>query len=174
MTPNSLLFSNSNYLPELVPYHLEDEDLKKRAKFLQKSKDTMWRRWTSEYLRALRERHRLKHHNGESHLAVGDVVIIKSTERNRNCWPLGIVERLIVGRDGIVRGAKLKTGKSFIERAVQQLYPLELSCDRSPPPTANLPPLNHDAPVFRPKRDAAVAANLRIQELARDETLLER
>ena len=88
--------------------------------------------------------------------------------------PLGIVERLIVGRDGIVRGAKLKTGKCFTERAVQQLYPLELSCDRSPPPTANLPPLNHDAPVFRPKRDAAVAANLRILELARDETLLER
>ena len=132
MTPNSLLFSNSNYLH--VPYHLEDEDLKKRAKFLQKSKDAMWRRWTSEYLRALRERHRLKYHNGESHLAVVDVVLIKSTERNRNCWPLGIVERLIVGRDGIVRGAKLKTGKSFIERGVQQLYPIELSCDRSPPP----------------------------------------
>ena len=149
-----------------MPYHLEDEDLKKRAKFLQKSKDAMWRRWTSEYLRALRERHRLKYHNGESHLAVVDVVLIKSTERNRNCWPLGIVERLIVGRDGIVRAAKLKTGKSFIERGVQQLYPLELSCDRSPPPTANLPPLNHDAPVFRPKRDAAVAANLHIQELA--------
>ena len=67
-----------------------------------------------------------------------------------NGVPLGIVEQLIVGRDGIVRGAKMKTGKSFIERAVQQLYPLELSCDRSPPPTANLPPLNHDAPVLRP------------------------
>ena len=26
-------------------------------------------------------------------------------------WKLGIVERLIVGRDGIVRGAKLRTGK---------------------------------------------------------------
>ena len=97
-----------------------------------------------------------------------DVVIIKSTERIRNNWPLGIVEWLIVGSDGIVRGAKLKTGKSFIQRAVQQLYPLELSCDRTPPPTANLPPLNHDGPVFRPKRDAAVAANLRIQELARE------
>ena len=59
----------------------------------------MWRRWTSEYLRALRERHRLKYGNAESSLAVGDVVIIKSVERNRNCWPLGIIEELIIGWD---------------------------------------------------------------------------
>ena len=52
----------------------------------------MWRRWTSEYLRALRERHRLKYGNAESSLAVGDVVIIKSVERNRNCWPLALLK----------------------------------------------------------------------------------
>ena len=64
----------------------------------------------------------------------------QATNRNRSCWPLGIVERLIVDRDGIMRGAKLKAGKSFIERAEQQqLYPLELSCDRSPPPKIKLP-----------------------------------
>ena len=60
-----------------MPYHLEDEDLKKGAKFLQKYKDAMWRRSTSEYLRALRERHRLKHQNGQTRLAMDYVVIIK-------------------------------------------------------------------------------------------------
>ena len=67
--------------------------MRKRAKFLQKTKDAMWNRWTTEYLRALRERHRLKHGDKRSSLAVGDVVIMKSSERNRNSWPLGIVER---------------------------------------------------------------------------------
>ena len=57
---NSFLFNNSNILPELAPYHVNERDLRKRAKFPLKTKDTMWRRWTSEYLRALRERHRLK------------------------------------------------------------------------------------------------------------------
>ena len=64
----------------------------------------MWRRWTNEYLRALRECHRrLKHKSKDHHITVGDVVLIKSTERNRNNWPLGIVENLITGKDGVIR-----------------------------------------------------------------------
>ena len=73
--------------------------------------------------------------------------------RNR---PLGIVEDLIFGIDGAIRGAVLRAGKSRIERAVQQLYPLELSCDRQQPHPAEL--LNPQAVPFRPRRDAAVAA----------------
>ena len=105
-------------LPKLLPvhqfqhtartraHHLDERDLRKRANFLLKTKDAMWGRWTSEYLRALPKRHRLKYGNAESSLAVGDVMIIKSVERNRNCWPLGIIEELIIGRDQVVCGAK--------------------------------------------------------------------
>ena len=39
------------------------------------------------------------------------------------------MEQLIAGRDGVVRGAKLRVGRSHVERPVQLLYPLELSCD---------------------------------------------
>ncbi|KAK3739567.1 hypothetical protein QZH41_006377 [Actinostola sp. cb2023] len=160
LTPNSLLFVNSNILPELEPYHIEERGQRKRAKFLQVTKDAMWCRWTSEYLRALRERHRLKQGNKSSPLTVGDIVIVKSWERIRNRWPLGCVETLIVGKDDVVRGAKLRTGKLHIERLVQHLYPLELSCDRAADPR-DVVGLNPGAPVFRPRRDAAVAANLR-------------
>lgn len=34
LTPNSMLFVNSNILPELQPHHTEDGDLRKRAKHL--------------------------------------------------------------------------------------------------------------------------------------------
>ena len=132
LTPNSLLFLNTNISPELAPYHLEQKDLKKRAKFLLQCKRAMWKRWTSEYLRVLREQHRLKSGGTGSILAEGDVVIIKSVERNRNHWPLGIIEKLIVGKDGCIRGPKVRTGKSVIERAIQFLYPMELSCDKAP------------------------------------------
>ena len=81
-------------------------------------------------------------------------------------WPLGIVENHIVGTDGIVKGAKLRSGKSRFERAVQHLYPLELSCDRLRP---HLAELNPQAQPFRPRRVATVAARRRVQNNARDE-----
>ena len=62
----------------------------------------------------------------------------------------------------MVRGAKLRTPKSVIERPLQHLYPLELTCDMTMAPAA----LNRTVPAFRPRRNAAVAARARIQELA--------
>lgn len=166
LTPNSLLFFNSNVLPELQPHHVETADLRKRAKHLLKCKEAMWRRWSQEYLRSLRERHGAQAGTGGDKPSVGDVVIFKSGERNRGKWPLGIVENLIVGNDGVVRGARLRAGKSHVERAVQHLYPLELSCDRQLPAPVRM---NPEVAPFRPSRDAAVAARLRLQEISREE-----
>ena len=72
----------------------------------------------------------------KSILVVGDVVIKKSVERNRNCWLLSIIVELIIGRDQVGRGAKLRNGKSVLERPVQHLYSLELVYDRTPPQTS--------------------------------------
>ena len=80
-------------------------------------------------------------------LAIGDVVVIQSSERNRNCWPLGTVEELIEGRDGVVRCAKLRAGRSHLERSIQHLYPLELSCDKENL-QGDTTPLNPTALVF--------------------------
>ncbi|XP_074612384.1 uncharacterized protein LOC141866739 [Acropora palmata] len=160
-----LLFLNTNILPELPPHQLDDKDLRKHAKFLLRMKDALWHRWTTEYLRALRERHRLKHGDKKCTLAIGDVVVIQSAERNRNCWPLGIVEQLIEGRDHIVCGARLQAGRSHLERPIQHLFPLELSCDKENV-QRDTAPLNPTASLFRPRRDAAVAARFRMQEVA--------
>ena len=165
LTPNSMLFANSNLLPELQPHHIESADLRKRAKHLLKCKEAMWVRRTREYLRGLRERHRAQAGGGGASPAVRDVVIIKSPEKNRGKWTMGIVEELIMGNDGVVRGARLRAGKSHIERAVQHIYPLELSCDKRLP---GPPRLNLDAAAFRPRRDAAVVARLRVQGIAED------
>ena len=100
---------------------------------LVKCKEAIWSRWNKEYLRSLGERHRAKREAGGDTPAVGDVVIVKTEDKNRGKWPLRIIESLIVGNDGVVRGAKLRVGKSHMERAIQQLYPLELSCDRQMP-----------------------------------------
>lgn len=170
LTPNSMLLLNSNILPELSTDHIEDGDLRKRAKHLKKCKEAVWKRWSKEYLRNLRERHLATTKRHGKQPAIGDVVIISSDDRKRGEWPMGVIEHLIVGKDGVVRAAKVRTAKSLLERAVQQLHPLELSCDKQPPlDVVDQEGLNAQAPVFRPRRDGAVAAELRMQQLNDDE-----
>lgn len=161
------MFQRTNRLPEQEPWREETPELRKRAKYLKSCKDALWRRWTREYLTALRERHHCKRSGKVDFLKIGDVVLIRSDERNRGKWPLGVVEELFEGRDGTVRAVKLRAGKTFLERPIQHLYPLELSCDNA----RRALPLNAEAPAFRPRRDAAVAANLRIRDTIQNEEL---
>ena len=53
LTPNTMMFVGSNEIPTQKAHHLEETDLRKRAKFLSKCKDALWKRWTTEYLRSL-------------------------------------------------------------------------------------------------------------------------
>ena len=93
-------------------------------------------------------------------------MIVREENKPRNTWRTAVVTRLITGKDGVVRGAVVKTGKGTLERAVQHLFPLELSCDLN-----NNPQLNPVATDFhpRPKRAAAEAARVAIRELAENE-----
>ena len=163
LTPNSMLFVGCTFAPELEGHHIEGKDLWKRGKYLLKCKQAIWKRWSTEYVRGPRERHNQKHKRSTFTVKKGDVVIIQSDERNRGKWPLGIVEELYKGRDGNVRAVKLHAGKSYLEQPVNHLYPLEMSCDRTDPVQVRLDP---EAPSFRPRRDATVAALHQIQEVA--------
>jgi len=51
-----------------------------------------------------------------------------------------------------------------LERPIEHLYPLELACDKVLERAAAPSQLNTAAPVFCPRRDAAVAATLRIHD----------
>ena len=75
---------------------------------------------------------------------------------------------MIPGRDGVMRVAKLRAGKNTLERAVQHLYPLELSCDVTRA-AQKKQELKVTANEFRPKRDAAAAAEVRMQDIAEEE-----
>ena len=56
------------------------------------------------------------------------MVLVQGDENNRAHWRIGIVHQLIQGRVSVVRAVKLKAGKSFLERPIQFLYPMELHC----------------------------------------------
>ena len=166
LTPRSTLNINPSALPELRPHHIDNRDLRKRAKFLIKCKESVWIRWSREYVKSLRERHV----NGGGKQTItprrGTAVIIKDKNKNRNTWKLGVVRETFKGKDGIVRGARLKTANGELERPIQHLYPLELTCDvenfKKPDPTA---------PTFVPRatRDTAAAARLRMQDIVKND-----
>ncbi|XP_044174273.1 uncharacterized protein LOC122957892 [Acropora millepora] len=170
LTSASFLFQRANRLPKLEPWREENRDLRKRAKHLKSCKDALWKRWTREYLAALRERHGRGKEGKLKSLKIGDVVNIHSEEKNRGKWPLGIVEQLYGGRDGVIRAVKSRTGKSILERPIQHLYPLELSSD-DPKNVARPSQLDAQAPVFRPRRYAALAARIRFRDVLQDEEL---
>ena len=167
LTPNMLQFGCPNLLPDPEAHHQENPDLRKRARYLARCKDVTRKRWSAEYLRGLRERHNMKHNKRQLSVTSGDVIIIKGDEKNRGQWKLGIVDELFPGSDGVIRAVKLRAGKSYLERPIQHLYPLELSCDRTTDKTKA--PLNAEAPTFRPTRDTAVAARAQIRSIASDE-----
>jgi hypothetical protein len=94
----------------------------------------------------------MKHPTKVNRVAIGDVVLILSQDCNQNNWPMGIVERLFEGK---VRVVRLKSGRDRLERAIQHLYPLELSCE--------------EARTFVPKRKAAMDAARQIKKTLEDE-----
>ena len=74
---------------------------------------------------------------------------IKGEGRNRGKWKIGVEERLIQGRDRMIRGAQLKAGKILIEIPLQLLYPLELTCNR--PERKREETLRANAREFQPR-----------------------
>ena len=171
LTPSVMMFGR----PKLIPdEHLDDEDpdMRKRARYLRRCKQVLWSRWSGEYLKSLRERHNVKHKTKDMAVQPGDVVLIQGPERNRGKWNIGIVTKLIKGRDGVVRAIRLRAGKSYLERAVQHLYPMELSCDHQREEQkegGGVSTLNASAREFRPIRRAAIIAAENIRRLACEE-----
>ena len=117
LTPNAI-FLQPKLIPEEDPGKEGDVDLRMRVRYLHRCKYVLWSRWTGEYVRSLRKIHNLKHKCKEMSLQPGDVVLIQSTEKNRGKWNIGIVVKLITGRDGVVRAVSLRAGKSYLERAI--------------------------------------------------------
>ena len=118
LTPNSLLYPLSNVIPDLDAHHIDEHDLRKRAKHLGSCKQIIWKWWSTKYVRGLRERPNLNHQSKTLTLKPGYVVIIRGDDSDRNKWRLGVVKELIEGRDGLVRAAKLRAARGTLESAV--------------------------------------------------------
>ena len=81
-----------------------------------------WYVWKQEYLRNLPP---FKGKGPGREIEKGSVVLIEN-EGARITWPLGIVEKMIQGRDGLARTVEIRTEKGTFVRPIQRLHSLEI------------------------------------------------
>ena len=100
-------------------------DLEEKLEFQKNLMSLFWEVWRDEYLKNLPP---LTFKPGPQIKGVksGDVVLIEGEGAKLN-WPLGIIQTLHPGKDGIARAATVKTAKGVISRPVQKLRYLEIT-----------------------------------------------
>ena len=137
LTPSHLLFgrrllalpSGINTHPKLSQ-HDSQYTLNRRFLHLTRILSHFWNRWRLDYIMDLRETHRLNN-NKSVQIEIGDVVLVQEEHAKRATWKVAIVEEVIKGKDGEIRGAKVRrAGKGkheSIKRPVQKLIPLEIA-----------------------------------------------
>ncbi|XP_037034300.1 uncharacterized protein LOC119073091 [Bradysia coprophila] len=136
LTPNHFLFGSSNALKPIgdtTPRDLNRNDW--RA--LQEMTKHFWHRFVLEYLPDLTKR--TKWFKSVEPIKVGDVVLNIDERNPRNEWPKGIVEEVIVAKDGCIRQVMVRFEKKTLRRPVSKLAIMEIS----PPNEEQKVNLNH-------------------------------
>ena len=146
LTPSHLIVGRRLLsLPDNLDYSESDDkdfeatsgSLQRRARYLNSVLNHFWRRWRKEYLLELRDAH--KHRNANTSVTSvkpEDVVVVALHDEGhpRAFWKFARVEKLIVGRDGLPRGAVLRLPRkdgqqTTLQRPLQLIHPLEISSE---------------------------------------------
>ena len=105
-----------------------DVNFPKRYRYLLSKISHFWNRWHHEYLVDLRKQHKMG--GRKEDIQVGECVLIKDGDVKRQLWNTGLVDGLVKGKDGVVRGAELRiisgNKPSSLFRPLQRLFPLEV------------------------------------------------
>ena len=103
-------------------------NLTKRFLYLSRKLNHFWNRCQNELVTGFREAHTLKD-RGTPQITAGDLVVTYEDKVKGGLWKVGIVDELIAGTYGHVRGAKVrKPGKGkpeILNRPIQNLFSLE-------------------------------------------------
>ena len=185
LTPSHLLYGRrlrpvpypfNNPEEQDDPDYLCADNMRKRMDRQTDLIEKFWTRWRREYLTSLRQFNQISGQNKQA-IKQGDIVIVHD-DKPRMQWRLAVVEKLIVGRDKLVRAANIRMGTYRTSRPIVKLYPLEVrseediiqavandSQDKStehPEDGAS----STSSPSIRPQRKAAAKALQRMSQWA--------
>ena len=137
LTPNHLIYGFRNTsLPSDPPPFIDGESanlesLLKRESRQRKLLKVFWSVWLKDYIGDLSKFAAPGATANESRRVpkVGELVLIHEASQKRVMWPVGIVDELIIGKDGRTRAVWLKVeGTERLNRPVQRLFPIEVQC----------------------------------------------
>ena len=134
LTPNHLIYGRNICLAPPLNALAEDEipfaeniDLRVQYSKLSDLLRKFEKSWNSDYLTALREKHyNCVDANVNCPFKVGDVVLVNLDNCSRKWWPLGRVQTLISGPDGVIRSVEVTVGSKVYHRSLNKLVPLEV------------------------------------------------
>ena len=101
---------------------LESESITSSSKKV----EAPWKKCQRKYLTAIRGKVNMKHKLSDKQIKVRQLVMVNREYKQRSTWKIGKFKELFVGKDGIVRVARIKTTKE-----VEELYQLELQSDHT-------------------------------------------
>ena len=127
LTPAHFLIGRSSlFIPEQLnkeETETTSEDLRRRLVVKNHLLNRFWSTWSKEYIRHLPQ---CTGGGVAPSVCQGDLVLIREDNCSRLKWPLGIVEELFPGKDGVVRAVKVRTKAGSYSRPIQRLYNLEV------------------------------------------------
>ena len=124
------LSSLSHGINSFVDHDFDSDSLSltKRFLYLTRKLNHCWGCWRREYLAGVRETHRLQSKD-KSSINVGGIVVVHEDNAKRGLWKIAVIEGLIIGKDGIVRGAMVRRARrrksEALCKSIQKLYPVE-------------------------------------------------
>ena len=123
LTPNHFILLKSEGLSRNT-YGSKDA-LKRRFKQVQHIVDTLWIRFSKEYIANLALRQKWCKEMPD--LKIGDIVLLSQNMTRRNAWPLAIVLEIYPCTDQHVRSVKVKTSTGTYIRPITKLVRLEVN-----------------------------------------------
>ena len=136
LTPSQLAWGRDLTLmpPLLQPGDPLDEDYDAKAtraqyELLSNALERFRKRWHSEYLLSLREKHNnVCAEDPTHHLSVGQFVMVRHENIHRIEWSLGVITAVYPDARGIIRTAEVEECGKRSRRPISYLVPLELDC----------------------------------------------
>ena len=127
LTPNIIMWGKDSHILEELK--VEEDNVSKMFRRMKNARQHVWSRWSKEYVNSLMEYHRMNKKNCMRLPEIGEIALVVGKEKNRGHWMKGKVEKLIKGKDNVVRGVILRHKGHLIERPLQAVCPLEIRSD---------------------------------------------
>ena len=126
ITPNHILLLHGNHA---FPWARSNRSntLHAQWKHAQYIAEMFWKRWIKYYLPELHNRQ--KWLNASPNLKIGDIVLLLDQTTERGSYPMARVVEVKMGRDNLIRSAKLQTQTSLLVRPIHKLVHLEGNLD---------------------------------------------